>query len=146
MFKHTLVATDGSPASEHAAHIAVELAKTHGANLTAVYAIDPYPLIGGGEFNTIGFDSYMTSSKEAARNALDHVKHLAAVCKAPIAFNDRMIENSAVSTAILDTAKADHCDLIVVGSNGRGAVSKFFLGSVADQVVGHATVPVLVIR
>jgi nucleotide-binding universal stress UspA family protein len=146
MFKHILIATDGSSASEHAAHMAVELARTHGGYLTAVYAIDPYPLIAGGEFNLVGMDSYMTDAKAHARQSLDHIKHLAALGASPVAFNERLIERTAVSTAILDTAKADHCDLIVVGSHGRGAVATFFLGSVASKVVAHSVIPVLVVR
>ena len=47
MFKHILLATDGSAASEHAAQLAVGLARTHGAKLTAVYVVDPYPYIVG---------------------------------------------------------------------------------------------------
>ena len=39
MFKHIVVATDGSPASAHAATLAVGLARTHGAKLTAVYVV-----------------------------------------------------------------------------------------------------------
>jgi len=51
MFKHILLATDGSEASAHAAALAVGLARTHGAKLTALYVADPYPYLGVGEVN-----------------------------------------------------------------------------------------------
>jgi nucleotide-binding universal stress UspA family protein len=41
MFRHILFATDGSSASEHAAQLAVELARVHKARLTALYVVDP---------------------------------------------------------------------------------------------------------
>ncbi|MDB5938944.1 MAG: UspA domain protein, partial [Polaromonas sp.] len=41
MFKHILLATDGSAASQHAAQIAVDMARIHGARLTSLYVVDP---------------------------------------------------------------------------------------------------------
>jgi len=55
MFKHILLATDGSAASDHAAQLAVDLARVHGATLTALYVVDPYPYLGVGESNPLGF-------------------------------------------------------------------------------------------
>ena len=58
MFKHILLATDGSASSEHASRLAVDLARTHGAKLTALYVADPYPYIGIGELNPAGLQAY----------------------------------------------------------------------------------------
>ena len=41
MFKHILIATDGSEASDHAASLAVNLARMHGARVTALFVVDP---------------------------------------------------------------------------------------------------------
>jgi nucleotide-binding universal stress UspA family protein len=41
MFKHILLATDGSASAEHAAKKALELARVHGAHVTAAYVVDP---------------------------------------------------------------------------------------------------------
>ena len=41
MFKRILLATDGSDASDHAARLAVDLARVHGGTLTALYVVDP---------------------------------------------------------------------------------------------------------
>lgn len=40
MFKHILLATDGSAASDHAAQIAADMARIHGATLTALYVVE----------------------------------------------------------------------------------------------------------
>jgi|SRR5947209_6842556 len=47
---------------------------------------------------------------------------------------------------IIETASEGTFDMIVVGKRGRGAVQRFLIGSVADRVVRHASVPVLVVR
>lgn len=146
MFKKILFATDGSPASEHAAQMAVNLARVHGSHLTVVYAIDPYPFMGGGELNSIGFDSYMESGRAAALKSFAHVKHLASVGGSLVSVQSRLIEQAAVYKGILDVADEEHSHLIMVGSHGRGGIEKLFIGSVASKVVAHSKRPVLVIR
>lgn len=47
---------------------------------------------------------------------------------------------------IIETAKDQKADLIVIGTHGRGAIAHFLLGSVAERVVRHATCPVLTVR
>lgn len=66
MFKHILLATDGSASAEHAAKKALELARVHGAHVTAAYVVDPYPYIGIGEVNPMAFQSYMSAAQEAS--------------------------------------------------------------------------------
>ena len=145
MFKHILLATDGSAASEHAAQLAVELARTHGAKLTALYVIDPYPYLSIGESNPLGFQAYMGAAQEHAAQA--HAK-VAVLCQAEpaIALQARLAENVTASSGIVQTAKDEGADLIVVGSHGRTGMSRFMLGSVAAKVVAESPVPVLVAR
>ena len=47
---------------------------------------------------------------------------------------------------IVSAAEAERADMIVVGSHGRGAVGRLFLGSVSEHVVRNAPCPVLVVR
>jgi nucleotide-binding universal stress UspA family protein len=75
MFKNILLATDGSAASEHAARLAVQLARENGAKLTALYVVDPYPYLGIGEANPLGFQAYMSAAAQHAAEA--HGKILA---------------------------------------------------------------------
>jgi nucleotide-binding universal stress UspA family protein len=146
MFKHILLATDGSAASDHAAALAVGLARTHGAKLTALYAVDPYPYLGIGEVNPMGFQAYMATAQEHAASA--HAK-VAALCNeggAPVALQARMLEEVAVASGIVQTALSEGVDLIVVGSHGRTGIARLMLGSVAAKVVAESSVPVLVAR
>jgi nucleotide-binding universal stress UspA family protein len=146
MFKHILIATDGSAASEHAAQLAVGLARTHGAKLTAVYVVDPYPYIGLGEVNPMGFQAYMASAQQAAAAA--HAK-VEALCKqggTPVALQVRLVEDVAAASGVVQTAVTEGADLIVMGSHGRTGIARLMLGSVATKVVAESSVPVLVAR
>lgn len=46
---------------------------------------------------------------------------------------------------LVDTARTEHCDLIVLGTHAHGAWTGAFLGSVSQRVAGHATCPVLLV-
>lgn len=146
MFKHILLATDGSAASEHAAKLAVSMAQTHGAKLTSLYVVDPYPYIGIGESNPLGFQSYMSAAYEHAAQAHATVAELCAQSQPPVELQARLVEDMTASAGIVHTAKDEDADLIIVGSHGRTGLARLMLGSVAAKVLAEATVPVMVIR
>ena len=145
MFQHILLATDGSAASEHAAQLAVDLARVHGAKLTALYVVDPYPYLGIGEANPLGFQAYMSAALQHAAEA--HQKVMALCEKTPaVAFQPRLAEDVGAAAGIVLSAKQVGADLIVVGSHGRTGVVRLMLGSVATKVVAESPIPVLVAR
>lgn len=146
MFKHILLATDGSSASLHAAGLAVGLARTHGAKLTALYVSDPYPYMGVGEVNPMGFQAYMAAAQQMASQAHAQVEALCTQGGAPVALQVRLVEEVAAASGIVQTAKAEGADLIVMGSHGRSGLARLMLGSVANKVVAESTIPVLVSR
>ena len=146
MFKHILLATDGSAASAHAAELAVGLARTHGAKLTALYVVDPYPYLGIGEANPMGFQAYMSAAHQHAAEAHAKLTLLCEGCNPPVDLQLRMAENVTASSGIVRTAQDEGADLIVIGSHGRTGVARLMLGSVAGKVVAESTVPVLVAR
>lgn len=146
MFKRILLASDGSAASDHAATLAVSLARTHGAKITALYVVDPYPYLGIGEANPMGFNAYMAAARDHA--AQSHAR-IATQCQeggAPVDCELRMVEDVAVIDGILQTVRDAQCDLIVIGSHGRTGIARLVLGSVAAKVVAQSPVPVLVTR
>jgi nucleotide-binding universal stress UspA family protein len=146
MFKHIVIATDGSPASEHAAQLAVGLARTHGARLTAVYVVDPYPYLGVGEINPMGFQSYMSAAQAQASQAHAYVEALCKQGDLPVAVELRLVEEVGAASGIVQTAQAIGADLIVLGSHGRSGIARLMLGSVSTKVVAESKVPVLVTR
>ncbi len=146
MFKHILLATDGSLASDHAAEMAVSLARLHGASLTGLYVVDPYPYLGIGEVNPLGFEAYMNAAREHATLSLSRLATLCERQQPPLALGQRIVEDVAAVEGILRTAADEGCDLIMVGSHGRTGLSRLMLGSVTSKVVTQSTVPVLVTR
>jgi nucleotide-binding universal stress UspA family protein len=146
MFKHILLGTDGSAASEHAAALAVGLARTHGAKLTALYVVDPYPYLGIGETNPLGFQAYMAAAQQHAAQAHARVAALCSDSEPKVPLQAKLAEDVAAARGIVEMADQEHADLVVVGSHGRAGVARLVLGSVAAKVVAQSPVPVLVAR
>lgn len=146
MFKHILLATDGSAASDHAAALAVGLARTHSAKLTALYVADPYPYIGVGEINPMGYQAYSAAAQQLAAQAHSKVDVLCKQGGAVVELQARLVEDVAAASGIVQTAKDEGADLIVMGSHGRSGIARLMLGSVANKVVAESPIPVLVSR
>ncbi|MBK7547740.1 MAG: universal stress protein [Rhodoferax sp.] len=146
MFKHILLATDGSRESEHAARLAVGLARTHGAQLTALYVADPYPYMGIGEVNPMGLQAYAAAAQQLAAQAHAQVEALCTKDGPAVTLQARLLEDVAAARGIVETAKSGGIDLVVMGSHGRSGIARLMLGSVATKVVAESPVPVLVTR
>jgi nucleotide-binding universal stress UspA family protein len=146
MFKHILLATDGSAASEHAGKLAVSLARIHGANLTALYVADPYPYLGVGEVNPMGYQAYSAAAQQQAAQAHAQVETLCTTGGPAVNLQVRLVEDVAAASGIVQSAKELACDLIVMGSHGRTGIARLMLGSVATKVVAESSIPVLVTR
>jgi nucleotide-binding universal stress UspA family protein len=145
MFKHILVATDGSDRSKRAIEMAMALARSVGAKVTAVAATWPVPplqLEGAGI--AIPNDVLDQNMIDFARRSLEVAVRAAAAqgvgCETVHVVRPQAYE------AILETAKNCGCDLIVMASHGRAGASALLLGSETSKVLAHATLPVLVCR
>lgn len=144
MFKKILVPTDGSALAQKAVATAAGLAKSQGAQIVGVYVIDPFPYIGIGDASAAGLQAYLAEAKSVAGQALERI---AQGCKAEgVPFAGDTIERNVVYEGILETAEAEGCDLIVMASHGRQGVQALILGSVAQKVLTHAKVPVLIVK
>lgn len=144
MFKKILVPTDGSSQAHKAAEVAAEMAQSQSAQVIGVYVIDPFPFIGVGDASAVGLQAYMTEVQASAGQALADVRKL---CEARgVAFAGDTIERNSAYQGILETAQAENCDLIVMGSHGRKGIEALILGSVAQKVLTHANLPVMVIK
>lgn len=144
MFTRILIPTDGSDLANKAAKDALEMAKLQGASVVGVYVIDPFPYIGLGEASALGLQAYMEEVQVAAQSALTQIRAEAEALG--VRYQGDTIERSATYEGILDTAEAEHCDLIVMGSHGRQGMKAMILGSVTQKVLTHSKLPVLVIK
>ena len=145
MFKHILVATDGSDRSERAIRLAVDLAKSTGARMTAVMATWPVPSVDvQGAGIAVRNEELEQNARDFARRCLavaaDAARAVGVVCETVHVIETRPYE------AIIQTAEANHCDLIVMASHGRSGTSALLLGSETQKVLAHTEIPVLVCR
>jgi nucleotide-binding universal stress UspA family protein len=148
-YKHILVPTDGTTLSLKAARRAAILAKDLGAEITAVNVMPcwtPLAYVGGAGVPAEVFDerAFEKSTETTAHAALDKVK--AAANAARVKFQGFALRDEQPWRAILKTAKAQRCDLIVMASHGRSGVEAILLGSETRKVLAHARQPVLVCR
>lgn len=141
MYKSLLVPLDGSKFAEQAIPLALSIARKSKATLRLVQIHVPYVYV----------DSMVTLDAPLDRELrAREARYLESV-------GNRVRQESGltVQTAIIDGAIADvlssdarnaKVDLIVMTTHGRGPLSRFWLGSVADQLVRSAPVPVLLVR
>lgn len=145
MYKHILIATDGSELAGKAVAAGFGLARALGAQVTAVTVTEPWTALVTGEA-AFGFpvDEYNKSADESASRILAGVTSLAR--KADIQCTTQHAKDQYPAEGILETANNSHCDLIVMASHGRRGLSRLLLGSQAVRVLTNSTIPVLICR
>ena len=146
MFKHILIPTDGSELSQKAIRIGVELAKFHGARVTGVHAIPDYHLMIAyeGAFDPVTEERIEKEAHTRAENYLHFIKKTAAAAGVPC---DTVCETSDHPyDAIIKTADAKGCDLILLHSHGRKGLAAILLGSETRKVLTYSKIPVMVVR
>src|SRR5271167_4759360 len=130
VYKHILVATDGSRLSAKAVAQAIDLAQVLGAKLTAFYASPDYPMpayADGVVYEPVSRKEYAALCKKEADRILNAVALKAE--SAGLEFNTAQAISPAPWEAILAAAKKHKCEAIVMASHGRRGVSALLLGS-----------------
>ncbi len=144
MFKQLLVPIDGSATSQLAVDKAIGLANAFGSAVTVLFVVDPYPFTGVGADFAYGQTQYLSAARAEANAALAQAR--TAMEAAGVKVNAVLGESHSTWRGILEAAESGGADLVVMGSHGRSGIEKLVLGSVAQRVLAHASVPVLVVR
>jgi len=145
MFKHMLVSTDGSAQSESAIRQAMALAKEYGARVTGLNVIQPFSVFAYDVQMIESADvNYMAQAQTRAERYLKAIDKAAKELNVPCA--TMAVTDERPYNAIIRTAKAQGCDLIVMSSHGRSGIKAMLLGSETQKVLAHSTLPVLVLR
>ncbi|AFK20171.1 universal stress protein [Haloferax mediterranei ATCC 33500] len=141
LYDRIIVPIDGSDGSERVATHAAALAGVHNAELHGVYVVNAGSFVGlPAESSWEGVDELLRSDAEAA---LRLIKRTAEEHDIPV--ETHVLEGSP-SREIVEFAERGDCDLIVMGTHGRGGIDRLLLGSVAEKVVRASNVPVLTVR
>jgi nucleotide-binding universal stress UspA family protein len=133
---YVLLGTDGSPASELATEIAFDEASRRGVDLVAIHAWSDAAV------SEIFEIEWPVVEEEAQRSLAESLagwhERYPDVCV------HRCVARDRAARHLID--KADAAQLVVVGSHGRGGLSRMLLGSVSNAVLHSVRVPVIVAR
>lgn len=144
MFKKILISTDGSEISHKAVQSAVQLARETGGELYAISVKEPFPYSAISEMQPVPPQEFYDAQQ---RIAAERVKAVAELARAGgVTCHAHTVEALHPWEAILDHAKTQGCDVIVMASHGRRGLSALLLGSETQKVLTHSAVPVLVIK
>ncbi len=144
MYKHILLPTDGSELSKAAMRHGIALAKVIGARVTALVVSTPISsLVVDPSIVSSALDQYKALVVEQTGKYLKNIEINAA--EAGVDCNALCIEHDKPYEAIVDTAKNQGCDLVVMASHGLRGISAI-LGSETLKVLTHSSVPILVFR
>ncbi|UCH20424.1 MAG: universal stress protein [Deltaproteobacteria bacterium] len=162
--KKILYATDLSETAVHAFSYAVSIANMYGAGITILHVLAEFPgeqfilnMINPGTWEEIKMRHYSEARDKLISKKKDHI----AIKEVLQAFSEEvntgekdqtfvtdeiLIKNGAPAEIIVQTAKEQNCDLIVMGTHGQGVIADVLIGSTAKWVVKQSPIPVLVIR
>jgi nucleotide-binding universal stress UspA family protein len=142
MLRSILVPVDGSSFGEHALPMAVSLAQKANAVLHLVHvhqAVPPAHVAGVAIMDTL--ELHRRQDEQAYLSDLTR----RVTEGRSVAVETALLEGD-VAAALRDHAAAKGVGLMVLSTHGRGALSRFWLGSIADQLVREATLPIMLFR
>jgi nucleotide-binding universal stress UspA family protein len=141
MYKHILIATDGSDLSRQAIEHGITLAKSVGARVTVLTVSKPFY---ASAFDPKMVEQYKNHVAALATKHLDVAKYAAEA--AGVVCDLVRVEHEQPYKAFIDTAENRKCGAIVMASHGRRGLSAIVLGSETVKVLTHSTTPVIVVR
>jgi nucleotide-binding universal stress UspA family protein len=143
-FRAICVPLDGSPFAEHSLPLAIEIARRTGALLQLALVHHPVPALATAlevpeieaqldQEGRAREQTYLTGITDRIRTQAN-VPVTGAILDGPVA--------EALETLVEQSS----CDMVVIATHGRGPLGRFWVGSVADHLMRHAHVPVLILR
>lgn len=147
MFQRILVPLDGSELSEKAIPVAAWIARASGGTIVFVSVV--LPAIEFGTYSperTVPLKPSAFARREAEANSYltgvitTHASELTGIP------TEMDVTSGAVSSEIYSEARLEHVDLIVISSKNEAGLNRWVFGNVAQEVVRHSPVPVLVLQ
>ncbi|HET6453423.1 MAG TPA: universal stress protein [Armatimonadota bacterium] len=145
MYKQILIPLDGSELAEGAISHAMEIAKAFKAKVTLLSVVEPvavYPQPGAvGPVVSVSMDVQDEVGKVA-----EYLDGVADKLRQEGIDVLRVVREGDPAGQIVDYAHLNQVDLIVMSTHGRSGIQRLVYGSVAEHVLHHATVPILLVR
>ena len=139
-YRHILIPLDGSRLAEAALKKALPLAKSTGARVTFIEAI--WPII-----DVLNTGTQVAAVERARKNeAQKYLDSVARRSEWKGLKPQAVVKVGPAADVIIDYARAQRADLIVMSTHGRSGLGRWAFGSIADKVLHGAACPVLLVR
>ncbi|BDU18734.1 universal stress protein [Dyella sp. GSA-30] len=138
MFKYSLVGYDSSPSSQRAFCFAIKLARLSQGRVRVVSALQ---IIEGGVDTTS-----LVMTDTSGQRAVELMAELRALAPDADTLVDLEVLHGSPGDILICQVHAHSIDHIVIGHTERGALARWLVGSVSDDVLARAHVPVTVVR
>jgi len=143
MFRSILVPLDGSPFAEHSLPMAISLARCSKARLHLVTVSTPLPEV---FVEGLAYDISQLQQDQGERFGT----YISSVAQQVRAVSDVAVHTTVlygeVASSLCDLIATGGEDLIVMATHGKGPLGRFWLGSVTDEMIRHAPLPLLIVR
>lgn len=140
MFTKILVPLDGSELAEHILQYVRAVATGGNCEVILLRVVEPLE----GAYSEIGADWRREEEERIRVEAEDYVSGVAGNLKKESIAAEGVVVPGRAAGGILDYAKNNQADLIIMSTHGRSGVPRWFSGSVAERVLRRSIVPVLV--
>ncbi len=135
-----LISIDGSECSLNAVNKGIELAKELSADVILLCVIDMTTMVDNAAVGAIIDKDIDLVFKEEAEQVLQN-----AIKKYPYPKATLICEEGIPQEAINSIAERRNADLIIMGTHGRTGLRHLFMGSVAEHVIRHSKIPVMIV-
>ena len=143
MFNRILVPLDGSTRSEQSIHVAARIARGQGGSVILL-RVATAPIDTGKYSSSAGYPEEVADADLS--EATSYLEHIAGSGELAGIHTEVQSLTGAVAPVILSAAESFHANIIVMYSHGYTGFKRWALGSIADKVTRHSSVPVLVLR
>ncbi len=134
-----LVPTDFSASSDAALRLATILARDSGASLLLLHVAEPRPA-----YTVAGVYAVLPTGGNEFSEENEHLQKIV-VPDSSISVERRFAVGSPAE-AVVQIAREEQVDIIVLGTHGRTGLARLLLGSVAESILRHADCPVLTVK
>jgi nucleotide-binding universal stress UspA family protein len=141
--KRILVPIDFSEHSKNALRYAITFAKQFQAELLLVYVVEPTVFPADFSFGQVSIPSFEKELRERGKKELDQLAATCAEGKVPA---KTVVKTGKPFLEIINIAKKEEVDLIIIATHGHTSVEHILFGSTAEKVVRKAPCPVLSLR
>ncbi|AKB31978.1 Universal stress protein [Methanosarcina siciliae HI350] len=141
LYRNIVIASDGSENSRRAISCGIEIAKLSGATIHALYVVDTPSVIS--EDWTAGKEAIREMMMNSGKKVMSKIKKI--IEESGVEVKEVLLEGYPANE-IINFAENNNMDLIVMGTLGKTGFERLLMGSVAEKVVRHSNVPVVVVR